>query len=99
MTRADWRSGESGVGMFLNGSEIVAPGPRGERVEDDSFLLILNGHHADRVFRVPSRRFGRRWTLQLTTADPDAAPGSAAYDARSHLNVTARSITVLKRAA
>jgi isoamylase len=99
MTRADWQSGDSGVGMFLNGSEIVASGPRGERVEDDSFLLIFNGHHADRVFRVPSRRFGRRWTLELTTADPDAAPGSAAYDARSELNVTARSITVLKRIA
>ncbi|MBA3746037.1 MAG: glycogen debranching protein GlgX [Solirubrobacterales bacterium] len=99
MRRADWQSGEGVVGMFLNGSEIVAPGPRGERIEDDSFLLLFNGHHEDRVFSVPNRRFGRRWTLELTTADPDAAPGSAGYAARGELNVTARSITVLKRMA
>jgi isoamylase len=99
MTRGDWQSGEGVVGMFLNGREIVAPGPNGERVEDDSFLLLFNAHHEDRVFRMPSRRLGRAWTLELTTADPHAAPGSAAYDPRSELNVTARSITVLKRTA
>ena len=97
MTRADWQEGERVVGMFLNGSEIVAPGPRGERVEDDSFLLMFNGHHEDRVFKVPNRRFGRRWTLELATADPGAAPGSAEFEARGEVYVTARSITVLKR--
>jgi glycogen operon protein len=99
MTRADWQSGENVLGMFLNGSEIVEPGPNGERIEDDSFLLLFNGHHEDRVFKLPNRRFGRRWTLELTTADPDAAPGSAGYEARGELYVSARSITVLKRSA
>jgi isoamylase len=99
MTRADWQPREDVIGMFLNGREIVAPGPHGERIEDDSFLLLFNGHQEDRVFSLPNRRFGRRWTLELTTADPGAAPGSAGYDARSELNVTARSITVLKRIA
>jgi isoamylase len=99
MARADWQSREGVVGMFLNGREIIAPGPHGERIEDDSFLLLFNAHHEDRVFSLPNRRFGRRWTLELTTADPDAAPGSAGYDARSELNLTARSITVLKRLA
>ena len=99
MTRADWQSGEGVVGTFLNGREIVAPGPNGESIEDDSFLLLFNAHHEDRAFRLPSRRLGRAWTLELTTADPHAAPGSAGYDARSELNVTARSITVLKRTA
>ena len=99
MARANWQSGDGVVGMFLNGSEIVAPGPHGERIEDDSFLLLFNAHHEDRVFTVPNRRFGKRWTLELTTADPQAAPGSANYDARSELHVTARSITALKRSA
>jgi glycogen operon protein len=97
MTRADWQSGKNVVGMFLNGSELVAPGPNGERIEDDSFLLFFNAHHEDCVYRVPNRRFGRRWTLELTTADPGAGPGSAGYEARGEMNVTARSVTVLKR--
>ena len=58
---------------------------------------MFNGHHEDRTFKVPNRRFGRRWTLELTTADPGAAPGGAEYEARRELNVTTRSITVLKR--
>ncbi len=99
MTRANWQSREDVVGMFLNGSEIVEPGPQGERISDDSFLLFFNGHHEDRVFRVPNRRFGRRWTLELTTVDPDAAPGSADYAPRGEIYLTARSITVLRRVA
>jgi isoamylase len=97
MTRADWQSGKNVVGMFLNGSELVAPGPQGENVEDDSFLLFFNAHHEDCAFQVPNRRFGRRWTLELTTAAPELGPGAAEYAARGEMNVTARSITVLKR--
>jgi isoamylase len=99
MTRADWQSGTPVVGMFLNGSEIVSPGPRGERIEDDSFLLFFNAHHEDVVFTLPTKRFGWLWALELTTADPDAQPGSVEYDARSELHVSARSVTVLKRIA
>jgi len=97
MTRADWQADGSVVGMFLNGSELVAPGPHGERVEDDSFLLLFNGHHEDVVFQIPNRRFGKRWALELTSADPGCASGSADYQARGELNVTARSVTVLRR--
>ena len=85
--------------MFLNGEEIITPGPRGERITDDSFLLLFNPTDEDHVFTVPNRRFGWLWSLELTTADPGAAPASVEYDARSELTVTARSITVLKRAA
>jgi glycogen operon protein len=99
MTRSDWESGEGIVGMFLNGEEIVTPGPRGERITDDSFLLLFNPTAEDHVFTVPNRRFGWLWSLVLTTAAPDAEPGSTEHDARSELTVTSRSITVLKRAA
>jgi isoamylase len=99
MTRSDWESGDGIVGMFLNGEEIITPGPRGERITDDSFLLLFNPTAEDHVFTVPNRRFGWLWSLELTTSDPNAARGSVEYDARSKLTVTARSITVLKRAA
>ena len=62
-------------------------------------LLLFNPTGEDHVFTVPNRRFGWLWSLELTTADPNATPGSAEFDARSELTVTARSITVAKRAA
>jgi isoamylase len=99
MTRRDWQHGEAVLGMFLNGQAIVDRGPRGEPIEDDSFVLLFNAHAEDRTFKLPRRRMGVRWELELCTADPSAAPGSAGYDAQGQINVTAHSITILKRVA
>jgi glycogen operon protein len=99
MTARDWEHGEAVLGMFLNGQAIASPGPRGEEVEDDSFVLLFNAHAEDREFKLPRRRMGARWELELCTADPAAEPGSATYDAASLINVTAHSITILRRVA
>jgi hypothetical protein len=47
---------------------------------------------------LPRRRFGAQWTLELSTADPDAAAGSASFGARTEVPVISRSIVILKRA-
>jgi isoamylase len=98
MTRRDWNDGESVLGMFLNGLEIDIPAPRGEDIEDDSFLILINAHHEDRMFMLPRRRFGAQWTLELSTADPDAPAGSASYGARTEVPVVSRSMVILRRA-
>jgi isoamylase len=99
MTRRDWQQGEAVLGMFLNGEAIVTPGPRGEEITDDSFVVLFNAHAEDRAFTLPRRRWGARWELELCTANPDARPGSAAHGAQAEINVTAHSITILKRVA
>ncbi|MBV9366183.1 MAG: glycogen debranching protein GlgX, partial [Solirubrobacterales bacterium] len=99
MTRRDWQGGEHVLGMFLNGRELPTPGPHGEEVQDDSFVLLFNAEPEDRVFTLPRRRFGAQWALELSTADPDAEAGSTRYGARTEINVTSRSAVVLKRVA
>ncbi|HEX4734538.1 MAG TPA: glycogen debranching protein GlgX [Thermoleophilaceae bacterium] len=96
MTRRDWNEQRT-IGMFLNGQEIAAPGPRGERVEDDSFLMLFNAHHEDVAFTLPTRRFGASWELVLTTADPAAEPGLLVAPARTDVPVIARSVMLLGR--
>jgi isoamylase len=96
MTRRDWNEQRT-VGMFLNGQEIAAPGPRGEKVEDDSFLMLFNAHHEDVTFTLPTRRFGASWELVLTTADPATEPGLLVAPARTDVPVIARSVMLLKR--
>ncbi|HET7050097.1 MAG TPA: glycogen debranching protein GlgX [Solirubrobacteraceae bacterium] len=98
MTRANWQSDEHVLGMFLNGSEIRTPGPYGEDVVDDSFIVLFNAHDEDCMFTLPRRRFGATWALELSTNDPEAEPGSARYQAQSEVAVISRSILVLKRA-
>jgi len=99
MTRRDWNDGEPVLGMFLNGQEITTLGHRGERVEDDSFVILVNAYHEDRTFMLPRRRFGAQWSLELSTAEPKAEPGSVNYGARTQIELISRSIVILKRAS
>ncbi|MGZ4350817.1 MAG: hypothetical protein ACXVRX_09870, partial [Solirubrobacteraceae bacterium] len=59
--------------------------------------LLFNAHDEDREFKLPRRRMGAQWELELCTADPAAEPGSVSYEAQGLVNVTAHSITILRR--
>ena len=97
MTKNDWESGERTVGMFLNGEEIASPDEKGQRILDESFLLLFNAHHEDVTFTLPNRRFGEHWSLVLSTTDPDAEPNSLEVDALEELVVGGRSLVLLRR--
>jgi glycogen operon protein len=97
MTKLDWESPGRIVGMFLNGEEIAAPDDKGERILDESFLLLFNAEPDDCTFTLPNRRFGERWTLVLSTADPEAPPNSVDVAATDELVVPYRSLTLLRR--
>jgi isoamylase len=98
MTKADWQEGEPVLGLFLNGEAIPEPGPRGERIVDESFLVLFNASGEERTMTLPRARLGAAWELELSTADPAAAPGSATYPARAQVPLMARSLLLLKRA-
>ncbi len=99
MTGRDWQSDDRVLGMFLNGLEIPTPGRHGEDIIDDSFLVLFNAEGEDRDFVLPRRRFGARWVLELSTAEPGAAAGSVAFPARAELTIRSRSVLVFKRGA
>jgi isoamylase len=100
MTRRDWERPDGHlVGLFLNGREITSPGEHGERVEDDSLLVLFNASAEDVTFRMPSRRFGLLWELELSTAEPDQERGLYSARTREEVSVVARSVLVLRRAA
>ncbi len=99
MTGRNWNaSGGHVVGLFLNGEGLTAPGPQGERVEDDSFLLLFNASPVDCEFTIPSRRFGEAWTFVLSTAEPDRPAGDMTLRWHGELTVQARSLMLLRRA-
>jgi isoamylase len=73
MTGEDWDAGfTKSLTVFLNGQAISEPDRHGERIADDSFLLLFNASEHDLVFAIPPRRYGTRWTTVLDTALPRA---------------------------
>jgi isoamylase len=100
MTRADWERGDAlAVGAFLNGAEIAAETRQGEPIVDDSFLVLFNAWRDPLAFRLPPVRFGRRWELELSTADPGLEPGAWETAVRSTIEVPGRSLLLLRRVA
>jgi glycogen operon protein len=105
MTGEDWDAGfAKSLTVFLNGDGISEPDPRGQRVRDDSFLLLFNASEADLKFAVPAARYGEQWQRVLDTAAEPAADRPAGDGAAGPLRagdtieVGNRSLQVLRRA-
>jgi isoamylase len=98
MTQRDWGRGEAKtVGVFLNGEEIPSLSPRGEEIGDDSFMLLFNGHYEPITFHLPTRRFGLRWAVELSTSSGHFADGGELIGPREAMDVESRSIVILRR--
>ncbi|MGH9281634.1 MAG: glycogen debranching enzyme, partial [Acidimicrobiales bacterium] len=96
MTDTDWREGlAKTLGVFLNGAAIPDLDLRGQRVVDDSFLVLFNAHHETVDFVLPAERFGERWVKVLDTAD--ALDEGAQLKAGDSLAVESRSLALLRR--
>jgi isoamylase len=100
MSEEDWNVGfAKTVGIFLNGRGIPERDDLGERIVDDSFLLLVNAHHRQITFTLPDKTYGESWEVTVDTADPllaaarrkqrDAVPGG-------RMRVPARAMLVLR---
>ncbi|MEV5738938.1 glycogen debranching protein GlgX [Microbispora rosea] len=72
MTDGDWHTGYAkSLAVYVNGDAISEPGPRGERITDETFLLLINAHHENLTFALPGPELGAAWRPVLDTADED----------------------------
>ncbi len=82
MLDEDWAVGYArSLAVFLNGNAITATGPRGEPIEDDSFLMMFNAHQEPIMFVIPEPMGGSSWTVEIDTAtDSDRGANVSAND-------------------
>ncbi|MEW2136478.1 glycogen debranching protein GlgX [Streptomyces sp. NPDC005409] len=98
MQEEDWTwPHAAALTVFLNGEAITEPDRYGNRVTDDSFLLMFNGSDTAVDFRLPGDRFAVRWTLLVDTASTDA-PDERELKADSRLRLESYSTVVLRSA-
>jgi glycogen operon protein len=99
MTQRDWDSAQaSALSVFLNGNAISEPGPRGEHIADDSFLMMFNASPETLEFVVPVNH-GRQWEVVVDTGRAEGVPSGtgAKVKAGDRLTLVDRSMTVLQR--
>ncbi len=89
MDQEQWHSAKLvAIGVFLNGDEISEPGPRGEQIVDDSFLLLFNGPNPVH-FCLPGGKWANTFELVLDTSIGYARPDD------SYLNGSSEGVTLL----
>jgi isoamylase len=98
MDDEDWENGfAKAVGVVLNGAMIPWPGPRGEPVTDDVFLLLFNAHHEPIDWTLPGDWVDAWTTVIDTTAEGDVEPSAdERWEPGATLCLGDRSIVVLQ---
>ncbi len=94
MTPNDWYDLRTRtVGMYLSGSEIRQVSPRGERIVDDSFLMLLHAGLEPVTFTLPGAPWATGYEVVLDTTG-DA--GTDYLDAKADFKLPPLSLVVLR---
>ena len=98
MVEENWGEGfAKSVAVFLNGRAIPYPGSHGERIIDDSFLVLFNAHYEAVHFTLPDSGWGKQWSPLLDTAKGGFTDDEKTPAAGDEFSVQARSLVLLMR--
>jgi glycogen operon protein len=98
MSDEDWGNSESRCfGLRLAGDAIEEVDDRGNRIVDDTLLILLNAHHEAVPFVLPAHRRKVRWQVLLDTTE--AAAGQSSHRSMrggEAYNLKGRSLALLR---
>jgi glycogen operon protein len=100
MTAEDWERPNRTIAFLLGGDAIPSLDDRGEPIEDDTLLVILNGERTPQRFRLPAVEWGARWEELFDTRDWDQPiddGGAPVEPAETELELAALSVAVLRK--
>lgn len=95
MTQEEWHAGWIRCfGLWLNGHTLDEVNAIGEPIQDETFLVLFNSHHAPMRFTLPQPRPGSAWELCLDTRT--AAPVKRRLPARKYYQLIDHSMAILQ---
>ncbi len=94
----EWHSGSTNaISIFLNGAEIPNLNRKGERIFDDSFLLLFNPSKSDLSFTIPKAIKNQHWQVIIDTQTTEGFIDSGEiYDHERPVKAGGRSLLVLE---
>jgi len=97
MKPEDWENGGwmRSLGMLLFGDAPELRDPKGRRVRDDDFLVLLNAHHEPVKFKLPPDVRRKRWFVAFDTARPTLEDGQERIT-KAQVFLENRSLVVLR---
>lgn len=98
MTDEEWTTAYAkALTISLNGASIDEPGKRGERVEDDDFILMFNASEKDLEFTMPQWAHDLQWyrVIDTTAEQPIETDFERAKMLGSPETVTVRSRSIV----
>ncbi|HEX2090933.1 MAG TPA: glycogen debranching protein GlgX [Longimicrobiaceae bacterium] len=84
-------------GMLMAGDALLEWDDQGERVYDDTFLLLFNGAPETVSFTLPGTPRPTRWEVVVETARPASEQDGRVLDPGDQVEMTGRSMMVLRR--
>lgn len=97
MTEDDWTNPHTRcLGLRLDGDAIAEVDARGDRIVDDTVLMLFNAHHAPVVFCLPPHRRGMRWEITLDTRDSTGRRGRRGMRGGDPYRLEGRNLALLR---
>ena len=99
MADEDWNNPHARcLGLRLSGDAIDELTAQGEHVVDDTFLILVNAHHAPVAFATPAHRPGIRWEALIDTRAPDGRADQRILRPGDAYELIGRSLAILRQA-
>ena len=97
MEDEEWNSDVRAFAILLGGDAMMEWDEQGERVVDDTFLLLFNGAPEPAAFTLPGTPTPANWEVMVDTSRPAAEQEPRKQAPQSSLEMPGRSMMVLRR--
>jgi glycogen operon protein len=83
------------LGLFLSGSAVDEIDERGQLITDENFVLLMNAHHEEVPFTLPTAASGMLWNSLLDTSFEQARGPGTTHEPMTPYPVQSRSLALL----
>jgi glycogen operon protein len=83
------------LGLFLSGSAVDEIDERGQLITDENFLLLMNAHHEEVPFTIPTAASGMMWNCLVDTSFEHARSPGTVHEPMTTYPLQSRSLALL----